>query len=327
MVNGRLHMPGFGPHTKDAQTIAEEYLAKKRLEIRLGKFGMEQEIESKKFIPAAEQWFKEWSKEKLPDGKPAHTEAAIAESKRVLEKEFYSAFSKNNLDDIRPIDIERWRERRTAEGASGTTLNRYQALLSSMFGSLERWMQTERIKPAFKLPIDKQSGKVFNPCMAVDKAPTVKRERVLTEYEAKKLKLAFAQLNDLDGWEICKLALSSVLSLKDLKHLELGQEIDIERAKTGVPINIPLAVLAKFNWTNWRKRWEKAREVAGLVDCQFRDLRKTGINNLKGKFDLKFVSEYAGHADEKTTERSYMVKQSDKLIPLANYMKDWVDGI
>lgn len=319
-VRGRLYCRTFGPHTREAEKVAEIHLAEKRKEIMLGKFGFEKELERKKFGEAADIWLSHWLKEVTPDGKQAHSEASQTETKRVVEKVLKPIFHKTFYDEIRPIDIERWREKGTANGLSGTTLNRYQATLSSLFSSIDRWTKTERIKPAFKMP----EG---NPCTPVEKAPAVKRERVLTQYEAKKLKLAFVQLNDLDGWEICKLALKSVLSLKDLKHLQLGEEIDIERAKTGVAVNIPLPYLVKLNWVNWRKRWEKAREMAGLIDCEFRDLRKSGINNLKGNFDLKLISEYAGHADIKTTERSYTVKQFEVMKPLADYMDSWVENI
>lgn len=123
------------------------------------------------------------------------------------------------------------------------------------------------------------------------------------------------------------MALKSVLSMKDLKNLEIGQEIDTSRSKTGVRVNIPIANLVKLDWYGWRTRWEKAREKAGLTDLQFRDLRKTGINWMKGKFDLKLISEYAGHADIKTTEKSYTIKQSEYLEPLAKYMDSEVDLI
>lgn len=315
-VKGRLHMPGFGPHTKDTQMIAEKYLAEKRLEIRLKTFKIEEEIQSRLFPEVSRLWFNEWRKETAPDGKPAHTTATVNEVERVLTKIWNPLFIKRLFEEVKPIDIERWRGKGLSAGLSGTTLNRYQATLSSLFSHVAKWIQTERIKPAFKLPLDKQSGKVYNPCLSVETAPAVKRNRIPTKYEIGKLANAFRQLGDLDGIKICKLATESVLSTKDLKNLEIGQEIDINRAKTGVPINLPITYLVKLNWINWRKRWEAARDLAGLTWLQFRDLRKTGINWLKGRHDLKLVSEYAGHADIKTTESSYTIKQSEQMEPL-----------
>lgn len=319
-VNGRRYARTFGIHSRESMRVAEIHLAEKRKEIMLGRFGFEKELDRKLFIDVADIWFKIWVKETKSDGRQAHNEPSQKETGRVIEKVFLPIFSKTFYDEVRPIDIERWREKGLANGLSGTTLNRYQATLSSLFGSVERWIKTERIKPAFKIP----EG---NPCTPVEKAPTVKRDRILTTYEAKKLKLAFTQLNDVDGWEICKLALKSVLSMKDLKGLHVGQQIDLNRAKTGVPVNIPLTVLVKLNWKNWRKRFERARKEAGLVGFEFRDLRKTGINWLKGRHDLKLVSEYAGHADIKTTEGSYTVVQSEKMLPLAKDLETQVEEI
>ncbi len=325
-VGGRRFCRTFGQHTKEAERIASIELSKKREAILLGRFGMEK-IERKKFVEVTGLWFKEWSKETDSDGKPAHSEDSISETQRTIDKEFNPLFERMWYDEVRPVDIERWRERGLTAGRSGTTLNRYQATLSTVFSRIETWIKTERIKPAFKLPIDSQSGKVFNPCHSVKMAPVVKRERVLTTYEAKKLKNAFLRYNDSDGWEICKLALKSVLSVKDLRGLELGQAISIERAKTGVPVNIPIVYLAKLDWVNWRKRWEAAREAAGLIDFQFRDLRKTGINWLKGRHDMKLISEYAGHADIKTTEQSYTVKSLEQMGPLANDLNQQVESL
>lgn len=316
---GRLYCRVFGRHTRETEQLATIHLAEKRKDILLGRFNMAPPLASKLFIDVANLWFGIWKEEKDPTGKRLHAQSTIDESRRVLDKVFIPVFGKIMFEEIRPIDIERWREKGLKAGLSGTSLNRYQAVLGAIYGCITRWIEREKI-PAFKVPVK-------NPSQAVEKAPNVKRSRILTHYEAKKLKLAFVSLQDMDGWEICKMALKSVLSLKDLKHLELGQEIDIERAKTGVPVNIPLPVLVKLRWTNWRKRWEAARKEAGLSDTQFRDLRKTGINWLKGKFDLKLVSEYAGHADIKTTEDSYTIKQAEYLEPLAKDLDAQVEAL
>ncbi len=123
------------------------------------------------------------------------------------------------------------------------------------------------------------------------------------------------------------MALKSVLSLKDLKNLEIGQEIDILRSKTGVAVNLPIVNLTKLNFFGWRTRWEKARVLAGLEWLQFRDLRKVGCNVLVGQFNTKLISQYMGHATEKTTEKSYIVDQAEKLEPLAEHLDKWVDSL
>lgn len=310
----------FGLHTPVAQKVAEAFLGKKRYELLERGIGIEPAVPSKKFEEAANLWFEIWKKERNPDGGQAHNKESCYKVRWTLDSILIPAFKDRPFEAIRAVDIDKWRRAFVDKGRSGVTANRYQAILSSIFSHIEKWVKCERIKPAFKLPAE-------NPCRAVEMAPQRKRSRILSKYEASKLKLAFMQLNDLDGWEICKMALKSVLSMKDLKNLEIGDEIDTERSKTGVSVNIPLPVLTKLNFFGWRTRWNHARETAGLNDVQFRDLRKTGINWLKGSHELKLISEYAGHANIRTTEKAYTVKQSEYLAPLARDIEAQVDAI
>lgn len=327
----------FGPHTKESQAVASIRLSEVRKEILQGKIGIAPELPSKRFADVAGIWFEIWKKERNPDGKEKHNKESCYKVRWTLDKVLIPAFGKILFHELKSVQIYKWRRTYTDKGLSGVTANRYQAVLSSIYAHVGRWVKTEQIKPAFKLPEE-------NPCEAVEMAPTTNRERILSKYEAGKLKNAFMQLNDPDGWEICKLALKSVLSLKDLKGLEIGQDIDILRSKTGVPINLPLPVLTKLNWYGWRTRWDAARVVAGFAvwgkkgnlrsarcakntTLEFRDLRKTGINWLKGRHDLKLVSEYAGHASIKTTEGSYTIKQAEKMQPLVQDLAAQVDSI
>ena len=348
IIGGKYYHKNFGPDSPLARELAGIHLSEKRKEILMNKAGITAELSTKKFKEAAKIWFKLWVNETNSDGTPTHNERSITETGRTIDRCLIPTFGKRDYDAIRPVDVQRWRLDLLKSGLSGTGVNRYQTVLSSIFNGIERAIKLEAID-AFKLPCDPETGKVWNPTKFVEKAPTVKRTRVLTHYEAKKLKLGFMQVGDPDGWEICKLALKSVLSEKDLRKLELGQEIDIERSKTGVPINIPIVHLVRLKWYGWRKRWQKATEAAGLAKytiktdakgrkrrvldpafpehVQFRDLRKTGINWLKGRHDLKLISEYAGHADIKTTEQSYTVSQSEYLKPLAEDINAQVESL
>lgn len=319
-VGGRHYCRTFGEHTRESQKVAETHLADKKKEIFLDKFEMSLPLPRKKFYEVAKLWFSIWKEERYPDGSIKHNEESCYKVNWTIERILVPSFGNFQFDEVRAPDIANWRSAFMAKGRSGITANRYQAILGSIFSHIEKWVKTERIKPAFQIPKE-------NPCKAVEMAPQRKRERILTKYEAKKLRMAFTQLNDLDGWDICKMALKSVLSLKDLKGLEIGQEIDLERSKTGVPVNLPITVLTQLNFKAWRNRWERARALAGLSDLQFRDLRKTGINWLKGRHDLKLISEYAGHSDIKTTQRAYTIKQSEYLAPLASDLEAQVDEI
>lgn len=319
LVKGKTYCKNFGRDSTESRILAEAHLAEKRKEIMLGKFGLAPELPQKTFDKVAEIYYSLWTKLVDSDGKLKHNDFACYKLRRTLDTQLIPHFGRMLYDEIRPIDVQLWREKRL-KSVSGTTVNREQVVLSSIFSFIEQWIKTERIKEAFKIPTE-------NPCQFVEKAKTRKRERIPTDYELKKLHWAFTELEDADGWEICKMALASVLSTKDLMRLEVGQEIDFDRAKSGVPINVPIQVLVKLNWKNWRKRWEEAREKAGLVWLQFRDLRKKGMNHLKGQFDVKLISQYGAHASVKTTENFYLVNEAEKLKPLAQEMQRFVEEL
>lgn len=313
--NGTTICKNFGVHTREAQEAASIYLADRRRDILNSLIGVMPKTSSKTFKEVAEIWYVLWQEEKKPDGSDAHSKGACYKVKWTLDRVLVPEFGKKKFEEITANDVSNWRSK-----FNGTTANRYQAILSSIYSHCEKWVKTEKIKPGFTLPKE-------NPCKVVEMAPSNKRTRILSKYEASKLKLAFVQLNDLDGWEICKLALKSMLSLSDLQNLEIGQEIDINRSKTGVGVNIPIVVTSKLNWFGWRTRWRKARQMSGLTDVQFRDLRKTPMNWLKGRHDIKLISEYAGHADIATTQKAYMIRQSEYLEPLARDIEKQVDDI
>ncbi len=317
MHKGCYYHRNFGPDCPLARHLAEIHLSEKRKEILMGRFGIAVEPPSKPFKEAGEIWFKEWSKEIKPDGTKAHNENSIKEVYRVLQKPL-SYFSTRAIESIRPLDIQTWREALLKSGISGTSVNRYQSVLSSLFNSIERWIKTERIK-AFKIPVE-------NPCDSVEKAPNVKRKRVLSVMELKALKAACLEASDHDLWEICEMALKSLLRKKDLFALESGL-IDTTQAKTGRPIQLPISVLRPLRYGNFRKRWEAVRKAARLVDVQFRDLRKTGANLLKMRnHSNKMISEFLGHASTRTTE-IYMVADADHLKPLAADLDEMIKGL
>lgn len=311
---------------------ALKHLLEKRHEIRLGKFGVTKELPSKKFAEVAPIYMEMWKAQKDGDGRPKHDAKSINERQRVFDNNLVSYFGKFDFDAIRTVDVEKWREARLKTGVLGTSVNREMVPLSDMFSEIAQAISLEKIEafktPLFKVRSDKGEIVVMNPCLLATKAQMRVRKVLVTDYELRKLKLAFMNLGDQDGWAICKLALKSILSEKDLRKLELGSVIDTERSKTQVPVHLPITILQKLNWHNWRKRWEAARKDGDLEHIQFRDLRKAGGNYLVGrKHDMKLVSQYHGHASVKTTEKSYTLFAQEKMKPLAEDLETWTEGL
>jgi hypothetical protein len=317
--NGVWYQKHFGKDSEMARHAAMKELVRKRDEIYAGKYGLEVKVPEKRFKELVPVYKKLWAAEKDGDGRPAHSERAQEVCFGIIDRAITPFFGEMLFHTIKPSDVERWRLKRLETGVLGTSVNREQVPLSSIFTHIDKAVALELIDRV-KLPS-------VNPCKHVEKARMRKRERIPSDYELKKLKLAFNNRGDGDGWEICKLALKSILSEKDLRKLELGATLDLERSKTGIPVHIPITVLQKLNWKNWRDRWDKARKDAGLVDLQFRDLRKKGGNHLVGKYDIKLVSQYFGHASYKTTEGSYVVLEQEKMRPLAEDLESWAEGL
>lgn len=315
MHKGRYYHKNFGYDSPLARELAGIHLAEKRKEILMGTFGIVKVLDEKTFEQVASLYFSIWSKELDAEGKPAHGSADTV-------RQFISGplryFWQMLFHEVRPVDVLRWRQLRL-KTVLGTSVNREQAVLSSIFSHIERWVKTEQID-AFKLPAE-------NPCKSVEKAPNRKRQRVLSILELKALKAACLEANDHDLWEICEMALKSLLRKKDLFALEAGLDIDTVQAKTGRPIHLPVDVLKPLRYKNFRRRWVAVRQSARLVDVQFRDLRKTGANLLKMKaHSQKMISEFLGHASTRTTE-IYMVENADHLKPLAKDLDDIVGAL
>lgn len=315
MVHGQYYTKNFGKDSPLARELALIHYAEKKKEILMGRFGVTKELPSRKFKEVAKGYYEKWSQEKTPEGQFAH--GGAEEAGRVIEKNLCEFFGSRPYEKIKPVDVVRWRENRLRT-VLGTSVNREQAVLSSIFSHVERWVKTEEWE-GMKLPPE-------NPCKSVEKAPNRKRKRVLSILELKALKEACFALKDADMWELCGMALKSLLRKKDLFNLEAGL-IDTIQAKTQRAISLPVSVQKPLNFKNFRKRWEAVRKAARLEDCQFRDLRKTGANLIKMKgHSNKLISEFLGHASTQTTE-IYMVPNSDHLKPLAKDLEEILGGL
>jgi integrase len=55
----------------------------------------------------------------------------------------------------------------------------------------------------------------------------------------------------------------------------------------------------------WRRQWTRARKIAGCVDLQARDLRRTALTRWRHKFGIEATQAQARHSNRKTTEQIY----------------------
>lgn len=329
MAQGRLFTKNFGTDSPLARELAWIWLGERRKEILMGKAGIKAELPRKRFKDVAKIYFELWSIEKNPDGTLKHPNPKATE--RYITADLNPYFGEMWYDEIRPLDVQNWREKQL-QSVIGTSVNREQAVLGSIFGHIQQWIDLGKIE-AFKLPTDPKTGQVWNPSTPVEKAELRTHDKILTDYEIQKIRMACLGLNDLGAWEIVKMMLKGALSVADTKRLEAGQQIDLNRSKTGVPIRIPITVLTSLDFTNWRRRWKAVRVKAGLsVNRQSPDfvdskvLRKTGLNWVISEFGIDKGSSYAAHASRKTTERNYKVMKMEENRPAAQFVESKVDG-
>lgn len=315
---GMAYTKNFGKDSPFARELAEIHIAEKRKEILMGKFGIRRENESKTFAEVGEIYFQIWGTAIDPNGKSIRSLRNVDRTRAVFRRVLAASFGRREYASISPLDIQRWRETRL-EKVGGTSVNREQNVLSSIFSSIEQWIKLGKID-SFAIPEQ-------NPCKFVEKAKIVKRERIASPYEISKLKLAAKELGDYSGCENICLALKTTLSDKDLRTLKFGDAVDLKRSKTGVRVLIPIIVTHHPDWTNWNPRWYKIREKAGCKDLQWRDLRKSGGNLLVGETDIKLLSQYMGHANQRTTEEFYTKVQQDKMAVLAKQLSDKIDAL
>jgi integrase len=305
-------LKGCGQHNKANQKTAELLLNDYRQKIALNSFELPKQLKRLTFSEAWGVFFKHHYEEyrhpsrntPRSEGSKASAIGAYSTLAKLLGNPFFDAIT---AEDIRV---------KVKEGISHpATMNRYKGVLSSMFSILKRLSEDGRIEPV-KLPKE-------NPCNFVPDLEEKSRDRVASTEELKKLKEACFSLNDPGLWNIILTELDTTLRLGDLKRLD-GIEtkngyITIKQGKTGKDITLPdMPKTARGSiFTNRRKRFEKAIEKSGLMNLQFRDLRRTGADMLKKLgYSKELIKDTLGHSSSDTTEKYLNWKDPAAIRPL-----------
>lgn len=240
-----------------------------------------------------------------------------------------SFFGKTELRKItRPLLME-FRNSRLKAGNSGSTVNRYMALLRKMFNLAieDGYMDHNPVK-----------GVKF-----YSEADTI-RDRVLLESEEMRL---FEECSE-HLRPIILMALHSGMRQGELLNLKWSNVdltrrlIKVEKTKSKkarfVPINSVLfnelerlkveyrkGVLV-FPFRSIRTAFENARRRAGIKDFTFHDLRRTfGTRLLERGVDIVTIKKLYGHSSASVTER--YLHPSDKISKRAVELLGQMDGI
>ena len=231
-------------------------------------------------------------------------------------KTLYPAFKPFSLEQIQPLHVRQYLDRRSAKVAG----NREIAVLSILFNWAREAGLTD--KP--------------NPCLGVRRNKEHSRERYVTQAEFDEVYARgdFALQDAMDLAYLTSQRPSDVLKMtrQDIRDGHLW----VRQGKTGKRLGLrvegrlkdvverilarPRAVQTMFlisgddgqRLTIWQLegRFNKAR---GTADWQFRDLRAKSVSD---EPDLSIASRRAGHANEKTTAEIYRRVKGDTLDPL-----------
>ncbi len=212
------------------------------------------------------------------------------------------------IDELNRLDIQMYRNIREKE-SKASTVNREHTVLVHLFNLLKELNRHKTID--VKMPEE-------NPASLVRKVNErqFSRKTVVTPNDFKH----FESLLGDEAKDICRMAVLTTLRRKDLRNLNRDNinvstnQLEGIQAKTQKPYAIPItpqikSILDKhkshkiLNFTNFRRQFDKARELSKLQHFRFADLRRSGARTmLMNGIDIKTVSEYLGHQDLRMTQ-------------------------
>ena len=234
-----------------------------------------------------------------------------------VERHLIPTFATMRLTEITPAHIERWIARKRAKGLAPGYVKRIVNTLKAILYDAQRAGQ-----------INKNPATIINPIKGVQA-----RQRFL---DASEIVHLLAAAEEVEPWlaDVILWALHSgmrkgeiqAIKWSDIRDLPAGGKIALlETTKSGKPRSVictkgMIEVLERqaerrvegddrvfpVSKMTWRRRWEKAREKAGLSDIDFHDLRRTNATQAAvSGVDLRTLAARIGHTDLAMLEKHY----------------------
>ncbi|TET70195.1 MAG: helix-turn-helix domain-containing protein [Candidatus Aminicenantes bacterium] len=228
-------------------------------------------------------------------------------------REFFKVI--DDLRDIKPLMIQKFRAVRLEEGVSKVTTNREIQLLKKMFNvAIEENYLEEN--PAKKIKLYSELDTVRDRVLSEEEEP-----RLFNELAEHVRPFVFVALHTgMRKGELLKLKWQNV----DFEKRQIKVEKTKSKKVRFIPINSVLFdELSKLKLKRGKEQrvfpfkytqtaWENARRRAGLDDLTFHDLRRTfGTRLLEAGVDIVTISKLYGHSSVLVTQRYLHPK--DKL--------------
>jgi integrase len=308
-------------------TAARAEAKRLKAEIDRGADPLAERAELREAPTMAELW-EHYAEEHLPAKRPAS---------QVEDRALWKTYISPALGSVKVIEVE-FRQisrlhRKITDAGKPVRANRAIALLSKMFSLSVRWQMRSD-----------------NPCKGVEKNPEHGRERYLTGEEITRLMKALAELEDKESANAIVLALltgarrgellnatwdqfdlskgvwtkpSSHTKQKRTHIVRLSRQArDLLDAMHATKARGASYLFPSRFYSNGeasvRPAWEKARELAGLPDVRFHDLRHSFASFLVSDgVSLPMIGKLLGHTQAQTTLR-YAHAHDDALEEAAD---------
>ncbi len=241
-----------------------------------------------------------------------------------LDASMVPYFGKLELQDITPLDIEKYRARRLEEKVSRSTVNRETTILKKMFNLAIDWNLAEQ-NPVLKVKLFSEKDTM--------------KERILTDEEEVRL------IAECPAYlkPIVITALNTGMRRGEILNLEWVQvnldsrTIRVRHTKSGKDRQIPIneTLFSALSWlrshdrivtwvfpnpttgkpfTEVKKSFKGACRRAGIADLRFHDLRHTVATRLDiAGVDIITLRDLLGHSSVRVTQRYTHPGQSQKV--------------
>jgi len=300
--NGQRYNDCIGPVSK---TRAKEIYARKRAEVAEGRYVSPAKKPSPQLVEFVDEYFEYYRSNRRRQTFRRHVTSwhsiePILRSKR--------------LDEITPLDLERYRRKRQKDGRSDTTINRELSFLRNLFNMAIAWERATE-NPVRKVKFAREdNGRIRFLTPGEEERLLARCKEPLKPLVITALHTGFRASELLSlTWEDVDFGRRSItvraayakngesrsVPMNDVLQSTL-EEVRIRHSVSG-PVFLNRAGTP---YRSFRTAFENAVRHAGLVDFRFHDLRHTFASRLvMGGVDLPTVKELMGHKDIKMTLR------------------------